>query len=399
MFAKLKNLPQNIKALGWVSFFTDMSSDMIFPVLPIYLRSVLGINEATIGLIEGVSNSTAEIIKVFSGEISDYLKKRKLIIFSGYLLSTIAKPLFAFANTWPIAFAARLLDRTGKGIRGAPKNALVSQSSEKANMGVSFGFDSTLDTLGAVAGTLLLFILLNYFKFRFQSVFFLSFIPASVALLIIIFKVKDIPPSATEKTETLPQDKIKFGLKVFSELPRKYYIFLVISSIFALGNISYTFLVLKASDLGLSSNYVPLFYFLYSVVYAMFSLPMGTLADKIGRSTVVLFGYISFGLICVLSILNFGIWVLLPVFLFYGIFLACNDAAGRAMVAALSPENYKGTSIGLYQTTNGVMMLLANVIFGILWTGFGSNVAFGFSLICTTISIALLSGYKVLKFT
>ncbi len=394
-FPRLKDIPKNIKLLGLISFFTDMSSDMIFPVLPIYLRNVLGINEATIGLIDGVANSTAEIVKVFSGGISDYLKKRKAVIFAGYFLSTIAKPLFAFANAWPLAFAARVADRIGKGVRGAPKNALVSESTDAKHLGVSFGFDSMLDTLGAVAGTLILFLLLNLVKLDFRTIFFLSFIPATIALVIIVFGIKD--PKTPETQTGKPALNKLFSVANLKQLPPKFYIFLIISCIFSLGNISYSFLILKANDMGLSQNLVPIFYFLYSIIYAGFSYPMGALADKLGKSVVVITGYISFVCVILLAIFSTNVWFLVPMFVFYGIFLACNDGPGRALVAAISPPEIKGTSIGLYQTVNGLITLFSNTIFGMLWVSNGSTTAFMFSLACGIVAVVALSGYKIYR--
>jgi MFS family permease len=390
---KFSDIPKNVKILGLVSFFTDMSSDMIFPVLPLYLRNVLGINEATIGLMDGIANSLAEILKVFSGRVSDYLKNRKGVLFAGYFLSTIAKPFFALGATWQFAMIARVADRVGKGIRGAPKNALVAESTDKKHLGVSFGFDSMLDTLGAVAGTLILFVLLNLFKFEFRTIFLLSFIPATVALICILFGVqesKKIRPDS-ENLEPL------FSLAVLKKMPKKYFIFLLISSIFSLGNISYSFLILKANDLGLNQNIVPIFYFMYSAVYAAFALPLGKMADTVGKSKIVLLGYTCFILVNALALYGKTVLVLIPMFIFYGVFLAANDGAGRALVAALVPDDFKATSIGLYQTIGGIMTLLANVVFGYIWTARGSFTAFTYSLTCAIIATSLLGLYKMRK--
>ncbi len=376
-----KGISRNVFFMGLVSLFTDISSEMIFPILPLFMANVLGINKSLIGLIEGVAESTASLLKTFSGWLSDKLKKRKILILLGYGFSTITKPFLALSTIWQHVFVLRFLERTGKGIRTSPRDALVAASTKEKFRGKAFGLNRTMDRIGAIAGTLITFWLLIKFVDNYRLVFWLSFIPATLAVLTIIFFVKDV------KKKEDSNKTFKFSWKGLS---LEYKKFIVISSIFGIANFSYAFLILRANDMGVSATLTPLIYLVYSLFFAAFALPAGTLSDRIGRKKVLGIGYLAFSLMC-FGFIYFKAWYFAWIlFALYGLSLAFTDAITRAFVTDLVKEEERGTALGIQHTCEGLAAFPASFIFGSLWNFSGSNTAFLFAAALSLISFLLL---------
>lgn len=342
--------------LGIVSFLTDISSEMIYPLVPLFLTSVLGAPLAAVGLIEGLAESSASVFKAASGWTSDRLQRRKPLVVLGYSLSAVAKPLLAAAYVWPFLLFVRFLDRSGKGLRTAPRDALVADVTPAEVRGRAFGFHRSADTLGAVLGPALALAFLAYTD-NFRLIFLLAFIPAALALPLL---------SLVGERRPQPSKGLASGRMPFTQLGRPFYAFLAVSALFALGNSSDVFLLLRARDVGLSVNQVVLAYILFNAVYALLSMPAGIASDRLGRRRVIAAGYLLFAAV------YFGfaranaalIWPLLAV---YGLYMALTEGVGRALVADFVPSQRRASALGLYQGALGVGVLLSSLIAGLLW--------------------------------
>jgi MFS family permease len=380
-------ISKNVFVLGLVSFFNDVASEMIYPIVPIFLTSVLGAPVAIVGLIEGIAESTASVLKVVSGWLSDKWQKRKPFVILGYSFSAISKIILSLAFIWPLVLIARFIDRFGKGTRTSPRDALISESSENSVRGRAFGFHRALDTLGAVVGPLFALLAIHFLSNKFRLIFFLAFIPAFIGILLLVFFVKE---KKKEVNSYLPAG-MAFPTFHFNwaEINQSFKIFLLISFIFALGNSSDAFLILRAQNLGLSLALIVLVYVLFNFTYAIFSTPAGIIADKIGPKKVLLIGFFLFAAVY----LFFGfassslfLWFLFPI---YGIYMALTDGVGKAYISNLVPQEKIGTAFGIYQTTIGITTLFASLLAGLLWTYIGVGAPFIFGSIMAIISAFL----------
>jgi MFS family permease len=374
-----------ILVIGLVSLFTDLSSNMIIPILPIYLTTVLHIPLTSIGIIEGIAESTASILKLFSGWITDRFGKHKLLMLIGYGLSNLTKPFFALSATWSQVLVLRFSDRFGKGIRTSPRDALLADATTKEDRGRSFGFRRALDALGAALGPLVAFGILALYAGNYQLVFWLSVIPGVIAIFLILFFIKETPANLTLKQRSLP--KISFKQN------RRFLAFTFIATLFTIGNFSDAFLALRAQDAGMVIALIPLAFFVMNLSSSMFSMPIGILSDRIGRRPVLISGYIIFALIYY----GFGavnhtswIWVL---FVLYGLYYAFTDGIQKAYIADLVPEGQRGTAMGTFNALTGIAALPASIIAGFLWHSFGPEVAFTASS-----GIAILAALLMLLF-
>jgi len=356
--------------MGWASFFNDIASEMIAPLVPIFLTTVLGAPVAIVGLIEGIADSTSSILRVISGWLSDKFKKRKIFVVVGYSLSTLGKFLLSLAVVWPLVLFARFLDKFGKGTRTSARDALITESSEVENRGRSFGFHRMMDTLGAVFGPILALLLLTIFNNNFRSVFLLAVIPAIAGIIILVLFVKE---TKNNHSNGLILKKIHWR-----NLSPSFKIFLIISIIFALGNSSEAFLVLRARSFGLSVILVIFAYTLFNIFYALFSYPAGILSDKIGQRKILFISFLWFGVVYLLfGLINrsFYIWLLFPL---YGIFMALNEGVGKAYISNLVPSEQSGTAFGIYQTSIGLCAFFASWWAGLLWVYIGVRAPFVF---------------------
>jgi len=374
-------LTRNIFILGLVSLFTDISSQMVFPLIPLFLTTVLGAGAYAVGIVEGAAETTASLLKVISGYWSDKIKKRKPFLLFGYSLSSIAKPLFAFANVWPFVFFVRVIERIGKGLRTAPRDAIVAESCDENVRGKAYGFHRAMDGTGSVLGAIFAFLLLPILGYR--KIFLFTLIPGIIAVFIILFvKEKNAPPKKETK-----EISIKLS---FKELPLNLKLFILISSIFALGHFGYAFLLLRAKNIGLADNMAILLYVLFYIVYAICTIPSGILSDKIGRKPILTFGYSVFAITSLGLIFTSNIYNILLCFIIYGIFYAIIDGAQRAFVVDLAPEHLKATALGTFHTAIGLVALPGGCIAGLLWDKIRPEATFVYGFILAVISLSLL---------
>ena len=393
---KILGLERNVFFTGLVSFFMDFSSEMIYPLVPIFLSSVLGVNKSVIGLIEGIAESTASLLKVFSGWLSDRMGKRKILMVAGYGISALSRPIIALSTLWGHVLTFRFVDRFGKGIRGAPRDAIIAESTPYAELGRSFGFHRGMDTLGAVAGPAVAFIILSLFSGNYRLVFWLSMIPGMIAVLIILFFIKEKKSRNSElkKRET-------FALQDFcTNLDWRFKAFVAIATLFAIGNSSDVFLILKATDTGVKETQIPIIYLCFNLVYALTSIPAGILSDRIGRKRIILAGFILFGFIYwgfASASEQKHIWGL---FLLYGLFMGLTEGIQKAFLATIIPAEFKATAYGIFNTFVGLAIFPASVIGGYLWDKFGPHATFYYGMSTAFISaliFLIVFGFDKLK--
>lgn len=362
----------NVIITGLASLFTDISSEMVYPLVPLYLTIRLGATPAIVGLIEGIAESIASLLKVFSGRISDKIGKRKPLMLGGYSASVIGKYLLYLSNSWAMVLGARVMDRFGKGVRTAPRDALIADSTvKKGKKGASFGLHRALDTLGACIGILLGYYFLTHYAGDYQRVFIWAIFPALVGVLILLGarEVKNI------KTSFSSENKVSLSFR-WAALDKKLKAFLIISFVFTLGNSSNQFLLLRASNLGFSPANVILLYLVYNLSYFLLAYPAGRISDRIGRKKILILGYLFYGLVYLGFALVDRPFYLLPLFLFYGFYYALTEGIEKAFVSDLAPQHLQATLIGLHATIVGIGLLPASLIAGILWNVFGPRAPF-----------------------
>ncbi len=378
---KIMGLNRNVFFTGLVSLFMDFSSEMIYPLVPVFLSSVLGVNKSLIGLIEGIAESTASFLKVFSGYLSDRLNKRKLFLIAGYGISTLSRPIIAMSGSWWHVLTFRFTDRTGKGIRGAPRDAIIAASTPPSEMGRAFGFHRAMDTAGAVLGPAVAYIILLLFTGNYRLVFWLSMIPGIIAVSIIIFFIK-------EKKSVIGNKPVPVKLS-FKNFDWRFKAFIVIVTIFSLGNSSDVFLILKATHTGVKEYLVPILYLMFNLVYALTSVPAGIISDRTGKKRIIAFSFILFGFIYLGFALATKVWHIWVLFIFYGIFMGLTEGIQKAYLAGIMPEGMAGTGYGIYNTFTGIAILPASVIGGYLWDRYNPSVTFYYGMITAFISAIL----------
>ncbi len=359
-----------VLALGMVSLFMDASSEMVAPILPLFVTGTLGASAATLGLIEGLAETTSSLLKVISGRASDRGARKPWVI-AGYGLAALAKPLVALAGAWTVLLAARLVDRTGKGIRSAPRDAIIADDTPEPQLGRAFGVHRAMDTLGAAVGPLVAFLALPALGIRGVLWLAVPFavISAIIALVFVRERRTEVQARQTAPSVPFPRD---------ANITR----FLVAVGVFALGNSSDAFLLLRTQDLGVTALTLPLVYFAFNLIYAAASAPAGMIADRFGRSRVARWGLVLFAMIY----LGFGLatatwqgWVL---FALYGVFMAFTEGVWKAYLAELAPKNARGTVYGVYNAVLGVAALPSSLIAGMLWdrVSHGAPFVFGAAL-------------------
>ena len=360
----------NIILLGLVSFFSDISSEMVYPLIPLYLTGAFGATPALVGVIEGIAESLASLLKVFSGYFTDKRNNKKPVAFFGYATGLVYKLTLILASSWGGILFARVIDRVGKGIRTAPRDVLVSESADKNSMGKAFGIHKALDMAGSALGIFAAYILLarSSGEFNYKRLFALSVIPAVVGLASMLFVKESKAPRKVKEKE-------RFWLNM-KGLDRNLKLYLVIAFIFTLGNSSNTFLLLRAKSIGFNDTNVTLLYLIYNLTAALLSVPFGKLSDKLGRKKVLMAGYLTFSLVYAAFAYAKSPALMIAAFIVYGAYTAMTAGVERALIAEISPAGLKGTMLGLHATLVGVALLPASVIAGGLWNSLGAAAPF-----------------------
>lgn len=381
-----KNLfTPTVLKLGFISFFADVASEMLYPITPIFLTSILGASMTELGFIEGFAEALANLLKTYSGFWSDRISHRKPFIFLGYLLGAISKPLIGLSHTWIHVLGARGLDRTGKGIRSAPRDALLSESVESSQRGAAFGLHRSMDTLGAFLGPLLSLFLLNLNSHNLRELYFWALIPGLLSVFI-IFSIKEKP--AKEFKEFSPHWKHPFF--IWPELQHNLKTYLLAWTVFSLTNSSDVFLLMKAKSMGLSLTHIILLYCGYNLVYALSSPYLGKLSDKIDRKKILIFGLIIFALVYLGLSTAKNLQQIALLFFIYGLYMGATDGVSKAFAIDLSPQHLKATTLGILGTFCGFATWIASILTGLIWDRFGDYWAFIYGATGAALAILIL---------
>jgi MFS family permease len=381
----LRHIPPAIWVLGFVSLLMDVSSELIHSLLPVFLVSVLGASATVVGLIEGAAESLALIVKVFSGVLSDYLGKRKALAVAGYGLGALSKPLFALAASSGMVLFARLIDRTGKGIRGAPRDALVADITPAGLRGTAFGLRQSLDTVGAFLGPLLAIIFMLLWADNFRAVFWLAVIPAFLAVALLLFGVREPEHQLDGKrSNPIQKDKLK-------QLSRAYWWVVTFGTVFTLARFSEAFLVLRAQQGGLAIAWIPMVFVAMNIVYAISAYPFGKLADNVSRTALLQVGLLTLiGADLFLATNNHLTTVFIGIVL-WGLHMGLTQGLLAAMIADTAPANLRGTAFGFFNLCSGIAMLAASVLAGELWDRLGASFTFYAGVMFAVFALMLLA--------
>jgi MFS family permease len=387
----LRSLPLNVWIVTATSFLTDVSSEMIFNLVPLFLANVLNAGTAVIGLIDGLAETSASLMKIYSGAISDKLGNRKWITVIGYGLSTIAKPFMYFANVWEAVLGVRVADRLGKGIRTAPRDALVAESIDEKQRGLAFGVHRAGDTAGAFFGLGIAAVIVwrlqaaavDLTRHTFQIAVLVSIIPAVLAVIVLAVGARDVAGKGKSQIPTLS----------LSGMDNRFKVFMLVLVLFTLGNSSDAFIILLGQNRGLDIVQILLMLMTFNLIYSILAGPLGALSDKIGRRRLIIGGWIAYGLVYLGFALSHTGWQIWTLYGFYGIYYAATEGSAKALIADLVVPERLGTAYGIYNAAIGLMALPASVIAGLLWqgafgwTGFGPAAPFFFGA-----TLALLAG-------
>jgi len=377
----------NVVFLGLISFFADISAEMVYPIIPLYLTSSFGATPAMVGLIEGIAESLASLLKVFSGYITDKYQKKKPIAFVGYATGIIYKAALLFAQSWTGILGARVIDRIGKGIRTAPRDVMISDSSQDRHGGTAFGIHKALDMAGSALGILIAYLILKSSNgiYDYKQIFVVSIIPAALSLLM-FFKIKE------KKEERFVQERRPFWKNV-KEVDNQLKLYLFIAFLFTLGNSSNAFLLLKAKSIGFDDTTVILLYFIYSITASILAVPAGNRSDIAGRKKLLVAGYIIFALVYFGFAFVNNKRFMIVLFVLYGVYTAMTAGVERAYISEISPKELKGTMLGLHATVTGIALLPASAIAGLLWNSFGARAPFIFGS-----SLSLAAAFTLINF-
>lgn len=383
-----KALPSGIVTLGFVSMFMDISSEMIHSLLPLFLVSVLGVSALSVGIIEGIAEATASVAKVFSGALSDWMRKRKLLVLIGYGLAAFTKPLFPLAQGIGEVLFARFVDRVGKGIRGAPRDALIADLTPPDLRGAAYGLRQSLDTVGAFLGPALALVLMAAFADDFRLVFWVAVVPAFLAVALIIFGVREpeLPPRPAEQKFPIQRAEI-------ARLDARYWLVVAFATALTLARFSEAFLLLRAASVGLAVTYAPLVLIAMNVVYAASAYPLGRLADRANRRTLLAAGIGV--LVAADLVLAFAdsVPVVFAGVALWGLHMGATQGLLSALVADAAPADLRGTAFGLFNLVAGAALLAASVIAGALWTVIGPSMTFVAGAAFSAVALAGLLTY------
>jgi len=400
---KKNNRLKNVYVLGAVSLFNDFSSEMIYPLIPSFVKSVLGLGPAFLGILEGIAESTNSILKLFAGYFSDKIKKRKPFAVGGYTISNLLRPLIGLTRSWGVLLFLRFSDRVGKGIRTSPRDAMIADYSPTERRGFAFGFQRGMDHTGAVLGSITASLLLYFFTIELKTIFLLSVIPGIIAVLLMIFGVRSIhkKDGILKKRVEVPKkyltrDKNTIGKKEilkfsdFKKLGKQFSLYLVVLVIFTLGNSTDAFLLLRASEVGFQITVIPLLWAILHISKALFCILGGYISDKIGRKVMILSGWFVY----FLTYLGFAYfneyYLIYLLFIIYGLYFGLTEGVEKALVADIVPKENIGTAFGFYNLSLGIATLPASVIFGFIWKAYSFRAAFLTGALISIVSSLML---------
>lgn len=370
----MKKMPKTVWALGLVSLFMDTSSEMIHGLLPLFLVSSLGASYALVGIIDGLSEALSLFLKVISGPLSDRIGKRKPLVLLGYSMAAISKPLFALALSPFLVLGARLFDRAGKGIRGAPRDALIADVTPVHLRGEAFGLRQSLDTVGAIIGPLLAMALMLSFSGDYRLVFWVAVIPALLSVLALVFAVKEPEVSSNNAGK-----RLKWS--ILRELSSAYWLVAVLGGVLQMARFSEAFLILRAENLGLAENFAPLVLVVMNVVYSLSSYPAGWLADRVRRDRIVLIGFLLLVLADTILALASNLPQVWAGVIAWGLHMGLTQGVLAALIADASPPEYRGTAFGIFNFISAIALLVASAVTGLLWDHYGPTSAFMYSAV------------------
>jgi MFS family permease len=368
----LKGLPPGVWVLGFVSMFMDISSEIAYSLLPVFMATTLGAGMMTIGLIEGVAEATAAITKVFSGALSDYWGKRKSLLVAGYGLAAFSKPIFPLASSIGWVFTARFIDRIGKGIRGGPRDALIADITAEDQRGTAYGLRQSLDTVGAFAGPLIALVLMSRFMGNIRAVLWVAVLPALASVLLLTLAVRE-PPAHNPSAEG---NQLQVSFAEVKRLGRAFWVVVFLGSVLTLARFSEAFLVLRAQDVGLSASEVPVTLVIMNVVYSLSSYPAGKAADRINRWALLSMGTGVLIIADLLLAVASTISLVLAGAAIWGLHMGISQGLLAALVADTAPRNLRGTAFGVFNLVNGALLVIASVTAGSLWSHYGAHATF-----------------------
>ena len=373
-------LPGTVWALGFVSLCMDISSEIIHSLLPVFLVSVLGASMQTLGLIEGVAEATAMVVRVFSGALSDRIGKRKILAIFGYGLGAFSKPLFALAPGIGLIFTARFIDRIGKGIRGAPRDALVADVTLPQQRGAAYGLRQSLDSVGAFAGPLLAMLLMFLCTDNFRQVFWLAFLPGLIAILILVLKVRESRHADSNRPWPLQRQKL-------ADLTKNYWKVLVVGAVFTMARFSEAFLLLRGEELGLKASLVPLIMVAMNSTYMLSAYPIGILSDRLGRKKLLIIGMLLLMAADLLLAVAGNVWAVLGGASLWGLHMGLTQGQLATLVADTSTPELRGTAFGMFGLTSGIALFMASMLAGWLWQNHGPASTFGCGFALAALSL------------
>jgi len=383
MVKTILSLPRTVWLIGLISFLNDAASEMVYPLMPLYLATVLMAGPKALGIIEGIAEATSSIFKLVSGVIVDRTKKAKPWIILGYVLAGFSRPLIAIANSWLWVVAIRFTDRMGKGLRTSPRDALLAETVPENQRGITFGLHRSMDNAGAVIGPLVAAFLLAQ-GVPFQEIFLWAIVPAVIAIVLALYIQE---PS--QQTSALPSYRFSWSLQ---GMPTEFKRYLLVAGIFALGNSSDMFLLLRAKELGVPQEQIPLLWAAISLITTIFGTPLSALSDSMGRKRFILIAWLAFALFYIgMGLPSASIYQVFGLFIVYGLFKAAIEGVEKALVADLAPKGLTGTAFGWFNLINGLMLLPASIIFGWIYESVSPMYAFMFSGSCAIIAFLLMA--------
>jgi MFS family permease len=382
MIEKIFGLPRNIFVLGLTSLFNDFSSEMVYAVFPAFFTSVLRAGAGSLGLVDGISEAASNLFKIYSGHLSDRIQRRKPLIFAGYMLSTATRPFYVLVASVAGALGLRFLDRVGKGLRDAPRDAIISLSSAKGDLGRSFGYHRAMDTTGAIAGPLVAYLILRNFPARFEFVFLAAFAIGILSVLTLFF-IADVAIAVPPKRAGL--------VASFNRLSPRFKLFLAALFVLSAGSLPVAVVLLKTGTIGLVIADIPLFYMVYNVSYAAFSLSAGKLSDRIGATRAIPIGFAVLLVSYLVLGLAHGVWTLLAGFLLMGLFPALTDGVQRSLASQLTQAELRGSGLGWLSAANGFGALLAGIGGGYAWQTYGPWSAFALASLVVVLGLGLFA--------